>query len=336
MEYFIFFTLTVIMTFAANKKKILLNYSGSDHQKFLGSRNIPLIGGFFLLFCVLKIFYDKNIYYNLAFLFIFFVGFTSDTRLLSSPKIRFFLQLFLISIFIIYFDIHVTPTRIEFVDNFFQNDAYSLIFSIFCFMILINGTNFIDGLNGLSLGYFLIVFLNLEMNGLILDLEFLDVDINFLLFSLIIILVLNYFNFLYLGDAGSYLLAFFSGFSIVSIYNSINTVSPYYIILLFWYPCFEILFSLMRKFLQKKSPLKPDNNHLHQLIFLYFKTKINNKNKIIPNVFSSVVINLFNLILIFLASKNPNLTILQLKLIMIGVTIYCLTYVLLYKKKINF
>ena len=336
MEYFIFFTLTVIMTFAANKKKILLNYSGSDHQKFLGSRNIPLIGGFFLLFCVLKIFYDKNIYYNLAFLFIFFVGFTSDTRLLSSPKIRFFLQLFLISIFIIYFDIHVTPTRIEFVDNFFQNDAYSLIFSIFCFMILINGTNFIDGLNGLSLGYFLIVFLNLEMNGLILDLEFLDVDINFLLFSLIIILVLNYFNFLYLGDAGSYLLAFFSGFSIVSIYNSINTVSPYYIILLFWYPCFEILFSLMRKFLQKKSPLKPDNNHLHQLIFLYFKTKINNKNKIIPNVFSSVVINLFNFILIFLASKNPNLTILQLKLIMIGVTIYCLTYVLLYKKKINF
>ena len=334
MEYFIFSTAIVLITIVANNKKILLNYSGSDHQKFLGSKNIPLIGGFFLLFCLLKIFYDKNIYYNLAYLFIFFVGFISDSRLLSAPKMRFFLQLLIVSIFIIYFDIHVTPTRIDFVDNFFQNNTYSLIFSIFCFMILINGTNFIDGLNGLSLGYFIIVFLNLKINGLILISEFLNMEINFLLFSLLIILVLNYFNFLYLGDAGSYLLAFFSGFIIVSIYSSIDFVSPYYIILLFWYPCFEILFSLVRKFLQKKSPLEPDNNHLHQLIFLYLKTKMNSKNTVMFNVFTSIAINSFNFILIFFASKNPNLTSLQLKLIIIAVVIYFVTYVLCKKKLI--
>ena len=334
MEYLIFLILIVLITFTANKKKILLNYSGSDHQKFLGSRNIPLIGGFFLLFCFLKFFYDKNIYYNLAFLLIFFVGFSSDSKLLSSPKIRFFLQLLIVSIFIIYFDIHVTPTRIEFIDNFFQNNIYSLIFSIFCFMILINGSNFIDGLNGLSLGYFLIIFLNLEINGLILISEFSNVRINFLLFSLLIILVLNYFNFLYLGDAGSYLLAFFTGFFVVSLYNSAVTVSPYYIILLFWYPCFEILFSLVRKYLQKKSPLKPDNEHLHQLFFLYFKTKIDSKNIVIPNVLSSIAINSFNFILIFLASKNSNVTSLQLNLIIIAVVIYCLTYALCKKKLI--
>lgn len=335
MEYLIFLILILLITIVANKKKILLNYSGSDHQKFLGSRNIPLIGGFFLLFCLLKIFYDKNIYYNLAFLLIFFVGFSSDSKLLSSPKIRLFLQLLIVSIFIIYFDIHVTPTRIEFVDNFFQNNTYSIIFSIFCFMILINGSNFIDGLNGLSLGYFLIIFLNLEISGLITISEFLNVKINFLLFSLLIILVLNYFNFLYLGDAGSYLLAFFTGFFVVSLYNSIETVSPYYIILLFWYPCFEILFSLMRKYFQKKSPFKADNEHLHQLIFLYFKKKLNAKNTIILNDLSSIAINSFNFILIFLASKNPNLTSLQLKLIIIALVIYCLTYILC-KKKINF
>ena len=332
MEYFIFLTLTTLLTLVANKKKILLNYSGSDHQKFIGSRNIPLIGGFFLLFCILKIFYDKNIFYNLSYLLIFFVGFISDSRLLSSPKIRFFLQLLIVSISIIYFDIHVTPTRIEFVDIFFQNNYYSLIFSIFCFMILINGSNFIDGLNGLSLGYFLIVFLNLEINGLILVSEFLNMNIYFLLFSLLTILFLNYFNFLYLGDAGSYLLSFFFGFFIVSIYNSTSSVSPYYIILLFWYPCFEILFSLTRKFLQKKSPLKPDNEHLHHLIFIYFKKKINNNNALVANVVSSIIINSFNFIIIFLSSKNPNLTSLQLKLLIIAVVIYCLTYVVLFKK----
>ena len=334
MEYLIFLILIFLITFVANKKKFLLNYSGSDHQKFLGSRNIPLIGGFFLLFCLLKIFYDKNIYYNLAFLLIFFVGFSSDSKLLSSPKIRLFLQLLIVSIFIIYFDIHVTPTRIEFVDNFFQNNTYSIIFSIFCFMILINGSNFIDGLNGLSLGYFLIIFLNLEINGLISISEFSNVGINFLLFSLLIILVLNYFNFLYLGDAGSYLLAFFTGFFVVSLYNSTETVSPYYIILLFWYPCFEILFSLMRKYFQKKSPFKADNEHLHQLIFLYFKKKLNGRNTVILNDLSSIAINSFNFILIFLASKNPNLTSLQLKLIIIALVIYCLTYILCKKKLI--
>ena len=33
----------------------------------------------------------------------------------------------------------------------------SFIFTSFCLMVLINGSNFIDGLNGLFLGYFLII-----------------------------------------------------------------------------------------------------------------------------------------------------------------------------------
>lgn len=328
MDYFIFLFLTVLLTFLANKKNFLLNYSGSDHQKFLGSKNIPLIGGFFLLICLLKVFYDKSIYYSLTFLSIFLVGLSSDSKFLSSPKIRFFLQLLIVSFFIVYFEVHVTPTRIEFIDNFFQNNTYSLIFSIFCFMILVNGSNFIDGLNGLLLGYFLVVLINLYIHSLVLGSVISSLNVNFLFFSLLVILVLNYFNYLYLGDAGSYLLALFFGYFVVSIYNSTISISPYYIILLFWYPCFEILFSLVRKYLQKKSPLKPDNEHLHQLIFLFFKIKLKNKNKVFSNVLSSIVINLFNFMLIFTASRNQNLTTLQLKLIITATIIYCLTYIL--------
>lgn len=336
MEYLIYLILIILITFVAHRKNFLPNYSGNNHQKFLDSKNIPLIGGFFLLFSLLKIFSDQNIFYNLTFLSIFFIGLSSDSRILSSPKIRFFLQLFIVSCFIIYFDIHVTPTRIKFIDNFFQNNTYSLIFSIFCFMILINGSNFIDGLNGLLLGYFLIVFLNLEINGLLSTSELSNIKFNFLLISITIILVLNCFNFFYLGDAGSYLLAFFSGYFIVNLYSSTVTISPYYIILLFWYPCFEILFSLVRKYLQKKSPLKPDNEHLHQLIFLQFKKKIDNRNIIIPNVLSSITINLFNFILIFLASKNPDITVIQLKLLGVAIAVYCLTYALLNRDKLIF
>ena len=33
-----------------NKKKFLLNYSGSIHQKFSGITNVPLTGGIFIFF----------------------------------------------------------------------------------------------------------------------------------------------------------------------------------------------------------------------------------------------------------------------------------------------
>ena len=38
-----------------------------------------------------------------------------------------------------------------------------------------------------------------------------------------------------------------------------------------WYPCFENLFSIIRKFNFKKSPISPDNKHLHQLLFIFLK-----------------------------------------------------------------
>ena len=45
-----------------------------------------------------------------------------------------------------------------------------------------NGSNFIDGLNGLLIGYFLIVFLNLEKEDIIISLGFSYSEINFLIF----------------------------------------------------------------------------------------------------------------------------------------------------------
>ena len=50
-------------------------------------------------------------------------------------------------------------------------------------------------------------------------------------------------------------------------------ISPYYIANLLWYPAFENLFSIFRRTIYKKKNYKADNDHLHQLIFKYFKKK---------------------------------------------------------------
>ena len=161
-------------------------------------------------------------------------------------------------------------------------------------------------------------------------------EINFLIFSLFLILILNLLNHFFLGDSGSYLIAIFFGYLLISIYNTVSDISPYYIILLLWYPCFEILFSFLRKYLCNKSPMKPDNQHLHQLLFSFYKKKFFGLNEYYLNILSSISINMFNLLIINLASINPNLTTFQIKLIFFAVIIYFLIYFCLSKNlKLN-
>ena len=75
--------------------------------------------------------------------------------------------------------------------------------------------------------------------------------------------------------------------------------------------------------------MKPDNHHLHQLIFFYYKYKLKFKNDLFTNIFSSFLINGFNFVIFYFGTKNSNLTILQLKLILVSILVYCFFYFLL-------
>ena len=72
--------------------------------------------------------------------------------------------------------------------------------------------------------------------------------------------------------------------------------------LLLWYPCYENLFSILRKNILKKSPLNPDSNHLHQLIFFVIKKKFK-LTVLNSNLITAQLINIYNLI-IFLIALN--------------------------------
>ena len=138
-------------------------------------------------------------------------------------------------------------------------------------MVLINGSNFIDGLNGLAIGHYLIVFFILFTNSFFDLLNFDYINSISLIIIFLFLLILNFNNKLFLGDSGSYLISILTGYFLIKIYNLDQTVSPFFIALLLWYPCFENLFSIIRKFNLNSSPLRPDNKHLHQLIFIYIK-----------------------------------------------------------------
>ena len=323
-EILIFFVITVLLTLISKKFKILPSFIGENHQLFVNKKKIPLIGGVLFLIPSIYLFYEKNLFFCFAVFFIFFVGFLSDTGILSSPKIRIFFQTFIIASTVYFLDVQISSTKIILLDKIIEIKFFGIIFSIFCLMILINGSNFIDGLNGLLLGYCLIILFVLLKLNLLNILQF-EKDLLLFLFSgLLIMLFFNYLNFFYLGDGGSYSIGLVLGFLLITIYESTN-ISPFFIILLLWYPCFENLFSVIRKNKLNNSPIIADNKHLHQLLFFYIKNKFLKEN-LVSNNFSSVLINTYNLVVMIIGSMNIYSSNLQILLITLNILLYNIFY----------
>jgi len=324
---FIYSVLIFLINIFLIKNNTISNKLLSEHQSFANHFVLPT-GGIFILLPMIYLLYPNNLFLILTFSFLFLLGILSDLNILSSAKKRFLLQFILISIFVILNKLQVLPTRIEIIDNVIEDTIFSYLFTVFCLLILVNGSNFIDGLNGLLLGYLSFIIVTLYQVELIQTLDFSVEKFNIFILFIFFILLLNILNQLFLGDNGAYPLGFFVGFILIEIYNLNEKISPYFIILLLWYPCFEILFSIIRKIILKKNPLEPDTGHFHQNLLLFIKNKFN-LNILKSNIISSLLILLYNLLIFYLASMAINHTSYQIILILISVLIYCVFYFLL-------
>ena len=323
----------IIIIFLINlfisKSNFLKSHSGFMHQKFLNN-SIPLTGGIFILLPIFLLFYNFYPYMIMSFFLLFLLGLFSDLNILAKAKYRFLIQFIIISTVVISTQLEVLPSRIEYIDNKFQNTFYSYFFTVFCLMVLINGSNFIDGLNGLFLGYniiILVVLINLDLLGLF---GISSESFYILLSVLSFLLLLNFSNKLFMGDGGAYSLSFLLGYILITIYNKNQIVSPYFIIVLLWYPCFENLFSILRKFLINKNPMKPDNSHLHHYLYMLIKKKLGLSN-LLSNNLSSLMINSFNLVIFYFASLNFNHTQTQLIILFLSIISYLIIFFTLKK-----
>ena len=323
----------IIIVFLINlfisKSNFLKSHSGFIHQKFLNN-SVPLSGGLFIILPIFLLFHNFYPYMITSFFLLFLLGLFSDLNILAKAKYRFLIQFIIISMFVIFTQLEVLPSRIEYIDNKFQNTFYSYFFTVFCLMVLINGSNFIDGLNGLFLGYniiILLVLINLDLLGLV---GISNESFYILLSILSFLLLLNFSNKLFMGDGGAYSLSFLLGYILITIYNKNQIVSPYFIIVLLWYPCFENLFSILRKFLINKNPMKPDNSHLHHYLYMLIKKKLG-LNNLLSNNLSSLMINSFNLFIFYFASLNLYHTQTQLIILFLSIITYLIIFFTLKK-----
>jgi UDP-N-acetylmuramyl pentapeptide phosphotransferase/UDP-N-acetylglucosamine-1-phosphate transferase len=314
-------------------KNFLLDDKSLPHKSKFSNKSVPLLGGVLILISFLFIFEINNYHLLILFSGLFFLGLSADLNYLKSPFARFFFQFLILFLFLIYFQFQLSSTKVVILDYLINYRILNIFFCIFCLMVLINGSNFIDGINTFLLTNYLIIFLILLLLPTSLTIEYLI--LKKVIFVLFIIYILNAFELLYLGDNGSYFLSIFSGIFLIDFYNNNNLfVSPFFIILLLWYPCFELLFTISRRLLKKKSSFFPDNLHLHYLLATFFKNRFNLKKKN-SDIFASLSVGIYNYFIFYYSinfiSKTKNL----ITIILINILLYSIIYIILKNLKMR-
>ena len=329
---FYLFVLTFILLLT---NKFLINYdiliseTGDRHQKFASKDKVPLTGGIFLFSNFLFFFNEEILSFILFSSLILLLGIFSDLKNIKSAFTRFIIQISLVLSFVIFNDFQLFNTKIYLLDKLLAYKMFNYLFVSFCILIVINGSNFFDGLNTLGIGYYLLVSFVLyylqEFNYITIN----EIFVNYILIVLIITFFLNFINKIYLGDSGSYLLGFTFSIFLINIYIENPQISPFFIIVLLWYPSFEILFSIIRKNIMNKSPMKPDSNHLHQLLFnIIYKSK--KFDKLYSNLLSANFINLYNLFIFIISVNFFSNSQIQVLLILLNITLYTFIYLKLF------
>ena len=339
--YFIIFSLISFITTFLTAKYSKFFFSGTlldiDFLKPQAFHKQPIarIGGLailtlFALFVLLYFFmFDIFLkdYFTISLL-LFFLGFLDDIKIKINPNFRLIFMLLLLVFCINTFSIQITKSGLEFLNIWLENNIFQICFVLLCFLFIINGANLIDGFNGLLALHFLII----TSIFLIINLSNQNENISIIL-SAQIVIVLSFllFNFpkakIFLGDSGSYLLGSLIALNTIKTYELNTQISPFFFAGVLFYLFYEVLFSFIRKVKIKKSPLKPDKNHLHMMLYSWLSSSKKIKNS---NYLTSLLINSCYLFLQIPLFYFQNNALVSRYWFFLSIALYTITYFRLY------
>jgi len=299
-----FFSKYFLLILKESKSNLLFDNQFKKPQAFHEDSTYRLGGViiFSLLILVfLYLYFSKNIFFfeYISFGILFFLlGLVDDLKVNIAPKFRLFIMITFLVILVISNEIYITNTGLEFLNHLVTIDIFSLLFICLCFLFIINGSNLIDGFNGLLGIHSLIIFMVLFAINLINENNNL---MHILFFISLVTIIFLKFNFpkaqMFLGDSGAYLIGVLISISVIKTSILNPNVSPFFFCTLLFYLFFEVFFSFFRKlFVAKQSPLIPDREHLHMFLYKLFLKK--NKTKLNSNYSVSMYINFVYLLLI--------------------------------------
>ena len=284
--------------------KIINIYDLPDKKLKLHKKKIPLIGGSILIFNILFLILIEFIFRVKIFVFFqslseifsfflillsfFLLGFYDDKYKIK-PSYKFFFSILIsLSYILINNNILIKSFSISIYEHKIFLETFSLLFTIFCIIVLINSLNFFDGINGQSLIFFLLVFsyLLLKTNRY-----------EFYVFIIIIIsfcLFMNLRNQIFLGDNGVYVLSLILITSIIyenNVYKNFTYADEIFFLLLL--PGIDLIRLTFFRLIKKKNPFYGDRNHIHHLMIKKYSLLITNISLFLLSVFPIFLYNIF-------------------------------------------
>ena len=275
----LFINLAIFLNFKKFAEVINV-YDAPDKKLKLHKKNTPILGGLILIinysiylsFQLLfsdnflsipkKIFNIEGYLSILILIFGFFIlGFYDDkNKLAPKNKLFFSILLILVSIFLNENLILNSFSLTIFTNKVFLN-SFSITFTIFCIILLINALNFFDGINGQSCIFFIIVFSFLFFKS--------EMNYFYLLSILLIlfILFLNLMNKLFLGDGGIFLMGIIASISLILEHNvqkNILYVDEIFFLLLL--PGIDLMRLTIIRVFKGRNAFFGDRNHIHHLL----------------------------------------------------------------------
>jgi UDP-GlcNAc:undecaprenyl-phosphate GlcNAc-1-phosphate transferase len=291
---------------------------------------IPTIntGGLIIYFFFLSVISQGEFNHNIELIvsigfFVCISGFIDD-RINLNPSSKIILVI-IPSIYLILNGISISDLgKYEYLGNL-ELGKFKIPFLLLAIGLLINATNYIDGIDGLLLTFFLSSLTYYMF--LIDDAETISLLQFFILgglFNLILNLLPSKNKFkVFSGDSGSLFIGFFVSFMTIELYNSFN-IHPAILIWPLWYPVYDFLFVSVNRLMSKKSIFKPDNTHLHHVINRKF-----NGNKLLPLILFLIV----NSLIISLGYKISEISkLLSLSVFITGFIIYFIVRLSVFKK----
>ena len=200
---------------------------------------------------------------------VFILGLLEDTTKKISASYRLLAAFF--SAFLACYFLNVWLTNIQFMNMDFLLKIFPISVFFTCFSVtgVTHSINLIDGFHGIA------SMIGILILSAIVYVAFKVSDITILLLGISIIgailgfFVLNYpRGLIFLGDSGAYLIGFWISLLSLLLVSRHEEVSNWFPLLLCFYPIFETIFTIFRRyFIKKTNPGLPDALHLHQLIF---------------------------------------------------------------------
>ena len=278
----IFFNFLFLIFFKKIETAINL-YDFSNNERKIHQGKIACFGGLFIYFNLILIslygllsqgedFFPKEQFFRTRDFFTFFgvsffimlLGIYDDKyNLTPYKKLLFTFFIFLIailvddSLIIKYLEIPTIKQGIFVYD-------FSILFTIFCFLLFSNAFNMFDGVNTQSVIYSITLLSYLIFKNI---LPFICL---FLIVSLIFFLILNFQNRIFLGKNGTFLLSFILSILIIKGYNGQRDIWADEILLLMLIPGLELIRLFVTRIASGKSAFEGDKNHIHHILISKF------------------------------------------------------------------